>query len=90
VAVLALALGFAATGRAADAPTHVVPGVATDPAIDPGRRDNLIWLTPDTSRRVGKLLLFLPAGGTAAVPDRLAGDRQRGRQARIRVDLACG
>ena len=74
VVVLGLALlGLSPSVRAADTPTHTIAPSATDPAITdppapaPPRGDNLVWLAPE-SRRVGKLLVFLPTGGLTNLP----------------------
>ncbi len=69
VAVVAL-LGSAASARA-DEPAFSVSPQVTDPAIvdtTPTRGSHLVWLTPDTNRRVKKLLVFLPTGGPTNVP----------------------
>jgi hypothetical protein len=70
VALALLGLGFAADARAADPPTHVVPGNLGDPStgIDAGRGDSYVWLTGDATRRVGKLLVFMPGGGATNLP----------------------
>ena len=75
VAVVGLAqCAVAASARAADVPTHTIAPSLTDPAItdppapSPSRGDNLVWLAPDPSRRVGKLLVFLPTGGATNLP----------------------
>jgi hypothetical protein len=70
LAVALVGLGFAASARAADTPTLVIDPHATDAAIldtVPTRGNHLVWLPP-ASRRVGKLLVFLPTGGPTNVP----------------------
>src|SRR4051794_11979412 len=75
LAVIAVAmLGLASGARAADPVTYTVIPSDTDAAIldtpspTPGTRGNhLVWLPPE-ARRVGKLLVFLPTGGTTNVP----------------------
>src|SRR4051812_42092364 len=68
VAVLGLAsLGVPAGARAADPPTLVIPANVNDAGIDPARGQNLIWLAP-ASKRVGKLLVFLPYGAVNNLP----------------------
>src|SRR3954449_12400290 len=52
---------------AADVPTHAIAANANDPGIDATRGQNLVWLPP-TSKRVGKLLVFLPYGGVNNLP----------------------
>src|SRR3954449_3418159 len=67
-------LGVSPNARAADDATHTIPPSWTDPAItdppppSPSRGDNLVWLASEPSRRVGKLLVFLPTGGPTNLP----------------------
>jgi len=75
VAMLGLALlGLPPGAGAADEATHTIPPSDTDPAIteppppSPPRGDNLVWLASEPSRRVGKLLVFLPTGGLTNLP----------------------
>ena len=75
VAMLGLALlGLPPGAGAADEATHTIPPSDTDPAIteppppSPPRGDNLVWLASEPSRRVGKLLVFLPTGGPTNLP----------------------
>jgi hypothetical protein len=70
LAVALVGLGFAANARAADTPTLTIAPSTTDAAIldtVPTRGNHLVWLPPAT-RRVGKLLVFLPTGGPTNVP----------------------
>ena len=61
--------GFAASARAADTATHVIDANVNDAGIDASRGKNLVWLAADPSRRVGKLLVFLPSGNLNNLPD---------------------
>jgi HYR domain-containing protein len=68
VVMLGLAqLGLAAGARA-DEPTYAIPANVNDPGISTARGANLIWLAAEPTRRVGKLLVFLPTGGAANLP----------------------
>src|SRR4051794_13790248 len=72
--VALLGLVLASSARAADLPAHTIAPASTDPAItepappSPPRGDNLVWLASEPSRRVGKLLVFLPTGGPTNFP----------------------
>src|SRR3954452_23084947 len=69
VAVALLVPAFTADARAADVPTHVVAADVNDPAIDPSRGSNHVWLAADPARRVGKLLVFMSGGGVTNLPE---------------------
>ena len=73
-------LGFTAAARAADLPsspidpTYTIDPHDTDPEIldtpdPPGPRgDHLVFLAPEATSRVGRLLVFLPTGGVNNKP----------------------
>jgi hypothetical protein len=67
VAVALLGLGFAADARAADL-ARAIDANVNDAGIDPTRGKNLVWLTANEQRRVGRLLVFLPLGAAMNVP----------------------
>jgi len=68
-AVVGLAsVGYAASARAADVPTHVIAANVNDPGIDPTRGSHHVWLASDPARRVGKLLVFMGGGGATNLP----------------------
>jgi len=72
-ALVLVGLGLSAPARAADNPTATIAPRDTDAAIldtTPTRGNHLVWLPP-TSRRVGKLLVFLPSGGATNLPNRV-------------------
>jgi hypothetical protein len=67
IVLLGLAyLVFAASARG-DAPTRGIEANVNDAGISTTRGQNLVWLPPQ-SRRVGKLLVFLPSGGANNLP----------------------
>ncbi len=69
-ALVLVGLGLSAPARAADNPTATIAPRDTDAAIldtTPTRGNHLVWLPP-ASKRVGKLLVFLPTGGPTNVP----------------------
>jgi hypothetical protein len=66
VAAAVLALGFPTGARAAaNTESYSVAANVNDAAISTARGANLIWLP---ARPVGKLLVFLPSGGTNNLP----------------------
>ena len=65
IALLGL-LGFAATARAAETPTYVIPANINDAGIDPARGKNHVW-SPE--RPVGKLLVVMGGGGALNLPE---------------------
>ncbi|MDA0163248.1 hypothetical protein OM076_23440 [Solirubrobacter ginsenosidimutans] len=70
LALAVLVLSASATDARAQVlpPTHTVAANVNDPGIATSRGSNLIWLSADPARRVGKLLVFLPGGGATNVP----------------------
>jgi hypothetical protein len=69
VALLGLGLvGLGANARAADpAARDTIAANVNDPGILTTRGPNLVYM-PDSARRVGKLLVFLPSGGAVNFP----------------------
>src|SRR3954447_6829912 len=68
-AVALAALAFTASdARAGDLPRYTINPHDLDAGIDALRGNNLVWLTSDADRRVGKLLVFIPFGGAANFP----------------------
>jgi hypothetical protein len=69
-AVALFGLGAATNAHAADPPTYTIaPGITDAAIVDtvPSRGNHLVWLAP-ASKRVGKLLVFLPTGGQTNLP----------------------
>jgi hypothetical protein len=69
LAVAAVGLGLAPSARAAEPEAReAIPANINDAGISTTRGANLVWLSPDPARRVGKLLVFLPSGGAMNLP----------------------
>ncbi len=63
------ALGCASSARAVEPDAReAIPANVNDAGIVTTRGANLVWLSPDPARRVGKLLVFLPSGGLMNFP----------------------